>query len=340
MLISGRMLDYSSASDSRERIPELLAPARDALSELLADLRLSGGTYGRCELASTWGIEFAPQVQARFHFVVSGRCYLRAPKRNWIELNAGDVVLMPQGARHAIANKPNGRVKMLDRMPLEEIGDRTYALRTGGAGAKVVMVCCSVGFDQPAVEPLLGLMPPMLLIRSGARTDPMLPVLLDAMADEVLGRRVGAATVMTRLADVVITRVIRAWVESRREDTSGWLAAIRDPKIGRALAAMHQKPGERWSVESLADVAQVSRSVFSARFAAVMGVPPARYLTQWRMNIARAWLRDDQRTVAETAAQLGYDSEAAFSRAFKRWAGVPPSKVRRQGRERESEGAA
>lgn len=333
------MFDYSSDGRARERVSELVAPERDALSELLADLRLSGGTYGRCELASTWGIEFPPQVQARFHFVVSGRCWLRGPKRNWIELNPGDVVLMPQGSRHAIAYKPNGRVKPLDRMPLEEIGDRTYALRTGGSGAKVVMVCCSVGFDQPAVEPLLGLMPPMLLIRSGARTDPMLPVLLDAMADEVLARRVGAATVMTRLADVVITRVIRAWVESRSEDTRGWLAAIRDPSIGSALAAMHQKPGERWSVESLADVAKVSRSVFSERFNAVIGMPPAKYLTQWRMNIARGWLRDDQSTVAEAAAKLGYDSEAAFSRAFKRWAGVPPSEVRRQGRER-AEGAA
>jgi AraC-like DNA-binding protein len=138
---------------------------------------------------------------------------------------------------------------------------------------------------------------------------------------------------MTRLADVVITRVIRAWVESRDADTHGWLAAIRDPFIGRALAAMHQRPGGRWSVESLADVAQVSRSVFAERFATVVGMPPARYLAQWRMHIAHGWLRDDQRTVAETASRLGYESEAAFSRAFKRWSGVPPSALRRQGRE-------
>jgi AraC-like DNA-binding protein len=327
------MLDRSSASPAPERVGELPAPPRDALSELLADLRLSDGSYGRCELSSPWGIDFPPQVQARFHFVVSGQCWLRAPKRGWVELNAGDVVLMPQGSHHALAHKANGRVKSIERLPLEEIGDRTYQMRTGGAGAKAILVCCSVGFDQPAVEPLLRLMPPMLLVRSGAREDPVLPVLLDAMADEVLARRVGAATVMTRLADVVITRVIRAWVESRSEDTHGWLAAIRDPYIGRALAAMHQRPGERWSVESLAQVAKISRSVFSERFATVIGMPPARYLTQWRMNIARAWLHDDQLTVSETAAKLGYDSEAAFSRAFKRWSGVPPSDVRREGRE-------
>jgi AraC-like DNA-binding protein len=326
------MLSRSSGQSAAHHTPKPPAPPRDALSEVLADLRLSDGSYGRCELTNPWGIDFPPLAQARFHFVVSGECWLRAPKRGWVELHAGDVVLMPQGVHHALANKPNGRVKPLARMPLEEIGDRTYQMRAGGSGAKNILVCCSVGFDQPAIEPLLRLMPPMLLVRAGAREDPVLPVLLDAMAEEVLGRRVGAATIMTRLADVVITRVIRAWVESRSEDTHGWLAAIRDPYIGRALAAIHQQPGERWSVESLAEVAMTSRSVFSERFSAVIGMPPARYLAQWRMNIAKAWLRDDQRTVADTAAKLGYDSEAAFSRAFKRWSGVPPSEMRRQGR--------
>ena len=97
------------------------------MSEVLADLRLSDGSYGRCELSNPWGIDFPPQVQARFHFVVSGECWLRAPKRGWIELHAGDVVLMPQGMHHALAHKPNARVKSIDRLPLEAIGDR-YSL--------------------------------------------------------------------------------------------------------------------------------------------------------------------------------------------------------------------
>jgi len=173
-------------------------------------------------------------------------------------------------------------------------------------------------------------MPPLLLVRGGAADDATLPPILDAMAAEVLARRVGAATVMTRLADVVIARVVRAWAESRTEDTRGWLAAIRDPQIGRALAAIHQRPGEPWTVESLADVAKTSRSVFSERFTALVSVPPARYLTQWRMHLASGWLRNDRVTVAEAAMRLGYESEAAFSRAFKRFTGVPPSALRRE----------
>jgi AraC-like DNA-binding protein len=171
-------------------------------------------------------------------------------------------------------------------------------------------------------------MPPVLWVRGGGRDDPALQTLLEAMSSEVMGQRVGAATVMTRLADVVISRMIRAWVESRNEDATGWLAAIRDPTIGRALAAIHGNPGAPWTVESLAKVARTSRSVFSERFKSLMGVAPAQYLLRWRVHLATLWMRRDRLTVAEAAARLGYDSNAAFSRAFKRLSGLPPSALR------------
>jgi AraC-like DNA-binding protein len=189
-----------------------------------------------------------------------------------------------------------------------------------------------VQFGAPALHPVLALMPPLLHVKEGTTTDPLLPVLLAAMADEVTSERIGAATVMARLADVVITRVIRAWVESRTADTSGWLAAIRDPKMGRAIAAIHERPGAPWSVDSLAEIAHTSRSVFSERFTAVVGMSPGRYLTRWRMHLATGWLREQKLTVAETASRLGYESEASFSRAFKRDIGQPPSALRRQER--------
>jgi AraC-like DNA-binding protein len=202
-------------------------------------------------------------------------------------------------------------------------------LKTGGGGAQALLFCCSVSFEEPSIHPLLELMPTALLVREAAASDPTLRMLLDIMAEEVRAQRVGAATMLTRLADVVITRIVRAWVEVQSKDSTGWLGAIRDPKIGRALAAIHRAPGERWSVESLADVAGVSRSMFSERFADAVGLPPAQYLARWRMRLASIWLRGDRLTVAEAARRLGYESEASFSRAFKRLVGVPPSAVRR-----------
>jgi len=138
----------------------------------------------------------------------------------------------------------------------------------------------------------------MLLVRKEGTKESTLRTLLDVMADEIKSERVGNATVMTRLADVVIARVVRSWVESRKGDTSGWLAAIRDPKIGRALAAIHREPGNSWPVEALAKVATISRSLFSERFTALVGVPPARYVTRWRMHLA-------PRLAAERSANSG-----------------------------------
>ena len=301
----------------------------DPLSEVLQDLRLSGVSYGRCELAKPWGISFPDQSAARFHFIGSGEAWLRTAGMEWTRLQAGDVALLPRGTRHELAHAARGATRPLEEFPLEEIGDRAYRLRGGGDGARALLFCCSVGFDEPALHPLLELMPPVLLVQ-GADSDATLRALLEAMQGEVLAERVGGATVLTRLADVVIAKVVRAWVENRKEEASGWLAAIRDPKIGRALAAIHRRPGEPWSVDALADIAHASRSIFSERFTSLVGVPAARYLARWRMHLASVWLQNERLSVAEVAERLGYESEAAFSRAFKRLRGVPPSALRRR----------
>lgn len=301
------------------------------LAEILQDLRLKDGTYGRCELDAPWGISFAPQAQARFHFVAAGACALRDPSGRWRALDEGDLVLLPHGKGHELASKPRGRSKPLETMPLEEIGDRTYCIRAGGHGAHTTLVCCSVTFGQ-AMDPILPLMPPVLLLRKAMQHDPTLSRVLDAMAEEVGASRVGSSTIMVRLADVLVTSVIRDWAESQGDDARGWLAGARDRRVGRVLAAIHREPERAWSLDALSRVASTSRSVFSERFAAVVGIPPARYVARWRMHLACEWLREGKVTVAEAAARLGYDSEAAFSRAFKRHAGRPPSAVRREGR--------
>ena len=153
-----------------------------------------------------------------------------------------------------------------------------------------------------------------------------LTVLLGMIADEVREDRPGAEAVVTRLADVIVVQAIRGWLETGGTGP-GWLRALRDPQVGRAVALVHREPGTPWTLDRLAREARMSRSAFAARFTELAGEPALRYVTRWRMHLATVELGKGAR-VTELAGRLGYDSEAAFSRAYKRVVGVSPVTVR------------
>jgi AraC-like DNA-binding protein len=313
-----RMLDRSSGN----------AASSDRLGEILHDLRLVGVSYGHCRLREPWGVSMAPEANGRLHVVVVGCCWLQMDGDAPVLVEAGDVVLFPRGAAHSLSDIPGRPTMPLTEFPREQIGERTYHLRVEGPGSETLMACCTMRFEEPAAYPLLTMMPSAFILKRAAITDPVLPTLLDAMSDEVLAARLGSSTVLARLADLVVVRVIRSWVENDEEAMSGWLAAVRDPNIGRALSAFHRQPGEAWTVSTLAAVAGLSRTVFFERFSLLTGVSPARYMRQWRIRLAATRLKAGARSISELADQVGYGSDAAFSRAFKRDTGVSPGAVR------------
>jgi AraC-like DNA-binding protein len=300
----------------------------DLLSEVLHDLRLAKASYCRSELTAPWGLELPFQEGVRFHFAAEGGCWMLSDLHPPLRLEQGDVVLLPHGTSHVIADTPTRRARSLMDAGPQLIGDSTYRLSMGGGGERSLIVCCTIGFDGPIAHPLVQLLPAVLHVQRAALKDPSLPALLDMMADEVIHQRIGAPTLMARLADIVVTRIIRSWVENHPDELSGWLAAIRDPQLGKALAGIHRDPGRNWDVESLAQLAGLSRSKFSERFSQLLGVSPGRYLLQWRMRLAAAWLQGNCMNVSQAALRLGYESEAAFSRAFKRYMGIPPGTLR------------
>jgi AraC-like DNA-binding protein len=300
----------------------------DLLSEILQDLRLARASYGRSEFTAPWGVEIPYREGVRFHFVVEGSCWMLTAGSEPIQLEAGDVVLLPHGSAHAIADQPRRRTVSLDQLQPQLVGNSSYRIKAGGGGERSLIVCCTIAFEGPTAHPLLELLPEVLLVRKCDQLDESLPTYLAIMAAEVGNRRIGSATIMARLADIVMTQIVRSWIESRPSDLSGWLAAVKDPQIGIALANIHRRPGHDWTVDRLASEAGLSRSVFSERFGALLGVSPARYLLQWRMRLAIVWIKNEKMMISEAAAKLGYASDAAFSRAFKRFVGVSPGAVR------------
>ena len=135
---------------------------------------------------------------------------------------------------------------------------------------------------------------------------------------------------LLHLGELLFVEVVRRYLESLTDNHTGWLAGLRDPVAGRALAAIHNRPAEDWSLERLARESGVSRSLLAERFSELIGQPPMRYLSRWRIQLACRLLREATAKVSAVAFDVGYQSEAAFSRAFKASVGASPGGWRRQ----------
>jgi AraC-like DNA-binding protein len=291
-------------------------------AEALHDLRVAQTRYCRSELSAPWGLEIPACDIITFHFVAEGRCRLEAAGEE-LALEPGDLVVFPHGHRHELLDAPGRVARDIVVLPKQELGEYSSVLVHGGGGPRTVLLCGGARFD-PVDQPLVPQLPAVLHLPAAHE----LRAITDVMSDEATALRPGGETVLTRLSDVLLIHAVRAWLERSPLAHEGWLGALRDEHIGRALAHMHREPEQRWTVASLAAVARMSRSAFAERFTELVGEAPLAYLTRRRMQVATRLLRDDRLMPAEVAEQIGYASIPAFSRAFKRTVGMSPGAVR------------
>jgi AraC-like DNA-binding protein len=296
--------------------------ASSTLDEVLHGLRLADSCYCRTELTAPWGLDMAECSNITFHFVAEGRC--RVDFRNGFrELAAGDLVVFPRGSHHRLLGGPDVPPRWLLRLPLPGQKEPASYLAHGGGGEPALVLCGGAAFDPPD-QPLVNELPDVMTVRGD---DGWVGAALALMGREAAEARPGGETVIARLCDVLIIHAVREWLASSPEAQDGWLGALRDPHVGRALALIHEVPEEPHTVASLAAAAHLSRSAFAERFTTLMGMAPIAYLTRHRMRVATELLRDHRLSQSEVARRVGYGSVAAFSRAYSRTLGHPPSAV-------------
>ncbi len=311
--------------------PVEVAPRRAVIADLLRSIRVRSSVFARPELRAPWGFTLVEEGAA-FHIVTSGRCLLEIEGAAPIALSEGDFVVLPRGGRHVVRDARTTRPVLLDGVLKARGRAKDGVFRAGGGGAATGLVCGRIRFEDVSSLLLLAVLPPVIHVqKKDGRLGSWLGATIEQAESDLDAGRLGADVVTARMADILFIQAVAAYLEDNADTIqSGWLAALRDPKIGPALALLHQQPDRAWSVVSLANELGLSRSAFAARFAQLVGESPLRYLARVRLNVAAMRLRSSDEKMSSIAATLGYASDSGFTKAFKQRYGETPGHYRRR----------
>ena len=298
----------------------------DALSTILEATRLRSVVYSKFPLAAPWGLDVVKDENSQFWRLVSGNCTLGSPDGRIIEMLEGDLVFVPHGSAHWIADKATSL-----RMPSPEF---VKARRAGipvfnSNGAVTNLIGGHFEFDYQPLHPFLKDLPPIIHIRQYVTENQLLlKQVTQLMLKELNNERPGSSVMLKCLSEIMFINIIRAYLEQAAPQL-GFLSALNDPRISKALKLMQDLPQNNWTLETLASEIGMSRSVFFNRFKKLVHETPSGYLTNWRIRQAQKLLTADNCNIAEIAANVGYQSEAAFNRIFKSKTGQTPAVYRR-----------
>jgi AraC-like DNA-binding protein len=314
----------------------------DALSDVLRAVRLTGALFFDIRASDPWvaetpaGESFVRKIfpdaehLIPYHVVARGTCWGAVAEDQPIQLTTGDIIVFPHGDAHTISSAPGMHGvpnPAVYRWPSDGQLPVSMAMGDGRLDSSHI-VCGYLACDARPFNPLLAALPRVIHVSDGDGGTIGAFVKL-ALAEE-RQRRPGGEVVLSHLSQLMFVDVVRRYLETLPAERAGWLGALREPFVGRALTALHRSPAHGWTLESLAREVGLSRSALAERFTQLVGQPPMQYLMNWRMQLAANQLLGGTDNIATIADRVGYESEAAFSRAFKKAVGMPPSEWRRR----------
>ncbi|MEZ5997667.1 MAG: AraC family transcriptional regulator [Hyphomonas sp.] len=301
-------------------------PGQDALSAVLRGIRLTGGVQFCFMPAGAWRTDDRISLGdltgplrgvVPFHIVAEGTCWVRCGHREET-LGPGDVVMFPLGCGHQLGAGSGGLIlNPLADLPSKP-GPSVPVLTYGNGKDRIRMICGYLACDAMEFQPIRETMPDMVLVRTHDTGEPgWLAASVDQIAAEVEHPRAGGRTLLERLTEMLFVELLRREVASVPESSSGWIAGLSDPAVGRCLTAIHEDPLRDWTLDGLARTSGASRTVLAERFHRLLGMPPMKYVRTWRLHLASRRLIETRDTIAAISHEIGYSTEAAFTRAFK-----------------------
>lgn len=320
--------------------PESTPDDHDLLTEMLRAVRLTGSVFLNASFTAPFGVlspkrydERTPMAHLRhvsvFHLIANGSCNIEIATGERKTVSAGDILLLPYADAHTFWNGDIGDMAFGPDLMRPGPVRGMWTINHGGGGNETRMVCGFLESSEFLLTPVFRTLPPLWIDRTG---DDKVSALLTATVKDILTLADTAAPgtdlMLGRLMELLFVEVLRRYAARLPDNSKGWLAALNDPIVCRALQFVHGDPARRWTVDDLAREAGSSRTVLAEKFNAVLGQAPIEYVTGWRMQIAADRIRSSDASLAAIAADVGYESEAAFNRAFKRVTGVTPGRWR------------
>lgn len=283
---------------------------RDPLSDVLALLNARATRPTRLEAAGDWALAFPERERLKFVAVLKGTCWIELPGHTGELLDVGDVCLIGRTS-YTVSSRPG--VPSIDGMQFYE-GMTLHTLRLHGddtimLGGGITLARENAGF-------LLDMLPVFAIVPHSLGAAASVAAVLKSLDAEITRDAIGSDTVTTRLAEILMIEAIRA--RTAGPVPAGWLDALAEPRLGRALALIHNDIAEPWTVARLAAAVGMSRSAFASLFTRTVGKPPLDYVRSWRLARARAMLANGEDNVARVAITVGYTSQSAFAHAYRR----------------------
>ncbi|NUW33518.1 AraC family transcriptional regulator [Nonomuraea sp. SMC257] len=312
----------------------------DLLEDYLAGVRAHGAVFCQSVAEPPWAVRYADPAPLALGAMLRGESWIVRDGTAPVQVGERGVVLVRGLRPFTVADRPGTEPQVVidgeescwttvgasgAAGPELVVGPRTYGFSADGSD---LFVTAEYPLRGDVSERLLRALPEVAVIPP----DPEFAPLLDLLAVEIGRDEPGQQVILDRLLDLLLVRALRSWFARPDVEAPPGYRALADPRIGRALRLMHERPAHPWTVAALGTEVGMSRAVFARRFAELVGQPPLVYLTEWRMTVAADLLRKPGTTVAAVARRVGYADGFAFSNAFKRVRGMPPSELVRSAR--------
>jgi AraC-like DNA-binding protein len=305
----------------------------DALSQICEDLHISRADYIYLHGHGNWHAA-VDSAHVLFYLMIEGECAMLLDEGEQIQLQQGNLLMLSKGRPHSLCSTGE-QASLMPAYPLNPqfSGHCDNPVMLGnGTALHCKLLCFQCQVDQDMARPLLTALPKVILIEQELQSHVNIWVeyVLQFLMLEAQTQKPGRDTLVNRLSEMILVECVRYHIEHLSEDSESWLMAFKDPVLFRVMNAIHSNLHYNWSVNELADIAHMSRSVFAERFSHKIGLPPLTYITHHRLRVAAYMLRQTSLNCASISEKLGFSSENSFCLAFKKHYGLTPSAYRKQ----------